>query len=276
MGIDHQRRAEGLWPTFSAAQPTFFFARCATTFAIKIPADLGAQTLDAYTVAILPVQTSIQLYGHSAISDGVYLSAGPGLITTVEKTYQVHCTHFGGGIRILPRTNWLNEVMHRYVYERVVAKQKDNTATQFLEQEIVKEMHYRVEEFAQRDKSRFDLDTHATDLRSPLLRTAMTFVEANLFRDITVEDIAKEVNTSSSTVLREFQTRIGKSPNAYLVDRRLEEAMALIKSQRYSIGQVSDIVGYENLSAFSAAFKKRFGLTPSQVVTKDPADLAKL
>jgi AraC-like DNA-binding protein len=53
-----------------------------------------------------------------------------------------------------------------------------------------------------------------------------------------------------------------------LRDRRLEEAMSLIKSLRYSVGQVSDILGYENPSAFSAAFKKQFGISPSDVVAK--------
>jgi AraC-like DNA-binding protein len=49
--------------------------------------------------------------------------------------------------------------------------------------------------------------------------------------------------------------------------------MLLLKGQTYSISQISDIVGYENVSAFSAAFKKHFGVTPSQVIVKDPAKL---
>lgn len=52
--------------------------------------------------------------------------------------------------------------------------------------------------------------------------------------------------------------------------------MILIKGQRYSVSQVSDIVGYENVSAFSAAFKKRFALTPSQVIVKDPVNISEI
>ena len=166
--------------------------------------------------------------------------------------------------------------MHRYVYERVVSRKQDNDATRFLEKELVKEIYYRIEEYAVRDKSRFDLDGKATDLRSPLLRAAMGFIEGNLFRDISIADICRKVDASESTILREFQNRLGKAPTTYIAERRLEEAMILIKGQRYSVSQVSDIVGYENVSAFSAAFKKRFGLTPSQVIVKDPVNIAEI
>jgi AraC-like DNA-binding protein len=279
MPICYQKRAEGLWPLVSFANPSFFFARCASSFEIRSPVDASGRVLDAYSIAIIAPNIPVQFYGNSAISDGVYLSASNQLIQEVCERYSIDfMTRLQtiSSLAILPRTNWLNEIMHRYVYERVDSNNQDNIATRFLEQEIVKEIHYRIGDYAVRDKSRFDLDGKATDLRNPTLRAAMTFIESHLFRDITVEDISKKIGISESTLLREFQARLGKSPTAYIIDRRLEEAMILIKSQRYAIGQVSDIVGYENLSAFSAAFKKKFGLTPSQVAVKDPVQITKL
>jgi AraC-like DNA-binding protein len=273
MHLVYQKRGEGLCPLQTSDHPMFFFPRCASTFDIRQPTDKNARQLDAFMFAVVPPNTPFQVYGNTAISDSVLFKATPELVRDTGNAYGVEVAQRFSSLKsatIMTRTNWLNEIMHRYVYERAISQNLNNAATRFLEQEIVKEVFYRLEEFAILDKNRFDLDTLAIDHRSPLLRAAMAYVDANLFRDITVTDIARHVGTSESTVLREFQTRLDRSPTTYIVSRRLEEAMILVKSKRYSVSQVSDIVGYENVSAFSAAFKKCFGLTPSQVITKDP------
>lgn len=53
---------------------------------------------------------------------------------------------------------------------------------------------------------------------------------------------------------------------AYIKDRRLEEALLLLKSKKYAVGEVAVLVGYENFGAFSDAFKVKFGKVPSQIV----------
>lgn len=275
LSIHYQKRGEGLCPSYTTPLLSVFMPRCASNFEVRLPIERHARTLDAYSLAVIPSDTRFQVFGNTAISDAVTFTVSKAIVDSTAALYGIDIGQRFANLRsvaILTRTNWLNEVMHRYVYERTVSKNSDNNATRFLEQEIVKEVYYRLDEQALLDKSRFDLDNLATDLRSPLLRAAMAFVDANLFRDIAVADIARQVGVSESTVLREFQTRLERSPSSYIVERRLEESMILIKSQRYSIGQVSDIVGYENVSAFSAAFKKKFGATPSQVVTKNPKD----
>jgi AraC-like DNA-binding protein len=45
--------------------------------------------------------------------------------------------------------------------------------------------------------------------------------------------------------------------------RRLEEARRLIEAGTHAVGQVAVLVGYENFGAFSTAFKRQFGRSPS-------------
>ena len=275
MQVVYQKHAEGFWPEISFSQPSFFFARCSSILEFHLSDESAPHALDAYNFACIAAGTKARILGNSAISDGVFFSPSEQLIQKTGKTYSINfdaTARAGALVTTLPRTNWLNEIMHRYVYERVVAKQKENIATEFLEMEILKEIHFRIQEQNVRDKSRFDLDPFALDSRSPLLRKAMAFMDANLFRDIGIEDIVREVKVSESTLLREFREHLRQSPNAYLVSRRLDEAMLLLRSQRYSVSQISDIIGYENVSAFSAAFKKKFSLTPVQVVAKEKSD----
>jgi AraC-like DNA-binding protein len=276
--ISYQKRAAGFWSPLDFSEPAFFMPRCASVFAMR---EKGASTeikIDSYMVAIVLPGSNIECYGNSSVSDGVLFSPRKELIQKTASTFGL-TIDFGKlvhkPVTTLSRTNWLNEIMHRYVYERVIARRSDSIATRFLEQEIVKEFYFRVIEHNELKKSRFDIDMRATDLRSPLLREAMTFIEANIFRDISIEDIVRKTGVSESTLLREFKERLGTSPSVYITVRRLEEAMLLLKGQTYSISQISDIVGYENVSAFSAAFKKHFGVTPSQVIVKDPAKLVR-
>jgi len=46
-------------------------------------------------------------------------------------------------------------------------------------------------------------------------------------------------------------------------ERRLEEASLLIHTGRYAVSHVARIVGYENVSAFTQAFKRKYGVLPS-------------
>lgn len=53
-------------------------------------------------------------------------------------------------VQLLPRTVWVNEICHRYLFERAVCRKSDNVATHFLESEIVKEVYFACRTAAER------------------------------------------------------------------------------------------------------------------------------
>lgn len=159
MHVVYQKRAEGFWPEISFSQPSFFFARCSSTLELHVNGESAPHALDAYNFASVAAGTKVRFFGSSAISDGVFFSPSQQLIQKTNKAYSIDfnvTAQAEAPVTVLPRTNWLNEIMHRYTYERVVAKQKGNTATEFLETEILKEVHFRFQEQNIRGKSRFD------------------------------------------------------------------------------------------------------------------------
>ena len=207
MQVVYQKRAEGFWPEISFSQPSFFFARCSSILELYEGKESAPHALDAYNFASIGAETKTHILGNSAISEGVFFSPSEQLIQKTNKTYGIDLdatVRAEKPIILLPRTNWLNEIMHRYIYERVVAKQKANAATEFLEVEILKEIHFRIQEQNIRNKSQFDLDPFAFDSRSPLLRKAMAFMDANLFRDIGIDDIVRKLKVSESTLFHKF------------------------------------------------------------------------
>ena len=91
----------------------------------------------------------------------------------------------------------------------------------------------------------------------------MRYIEANLFSDLDLTTIARQAFASPSTLLRHFRGETGTSPYAYVKARRLEEARRLIEVGVHPVGDIAMLVGYENFSSFTTAFKRQFGEPPS-------------
>lgn len=87
-------------------------------------------------------------------------------------------------------------------------------------------------------------------------------VENNLFNNLTLDELAFLANRSRSSFKRDFEKAYSISPQKYIRDRKLEAACSeLAKGKQAS--ELYDAYGYENLSNFSTAFKKKFGVTPA-------------
>ena len=80
-----------------------------------------------------------------------------------------------------------------------------------------------------------------------------------------VEELAKTINLSSSHFYRKLKLLTGQIPNVYIRNYRLQTAADLISSNPgISVKTVMYEVGFESASHFSHAFKKKFGLSPSE------------
>ncbi|WPU97939.1 AraC family transcriptional regulator [Mucilaginibacter sp. cycad4] len=87
-------------------------------------------------------------------------------------------------------------------------------------------------------------------------------VENNLFNNLTLDELAFLANRSLSSFKRDFEKAYNLSPQKYIRDKKLELACAELKKGRKA-SELYSTYGYENLSNFNTAFKKRFGVTPA-------------
>jgi AraC-like DNA-binding protein len=163
-----------------------------------------------------------------------------------------------GNFLDLTRTNWLNEIFHRYCFERAVAKRADSLASTFLEAEIVKEIYYAVAEKQNQER----VVPFFKDLPEPLQR-ALTFIEQNLHNPITAEDLSSASIISKPTLVRLFRNHLGASPVKYLWDRRLDEADRLLLTGRYTVAEVAGFLCFSDSSSLSKSYLERFGIRPS-------------
>jgi AraC-like DNA-binding protein len=71
---------------------------------------------------------------------------------------------------------------------------------------------------------------------------------------------------SLSTFKRDFEKTFHETPSRWLLQRRLEEAHRILKDKKKTASDIYLDLGFEDLSHFSFAFKKRYGISPSMVM----------
>lgn len=99
------------------------------------------------------------------------------------------------------------------------------------------------------------------DLR--LLRTVRDRMDREYAQPLDVEALARGVNMSAGHLSRRFKSAYGESPYSYLMTRRIERAMALLRRGDMSVTEVCFAVGCSSLGTFSTRFTELVGVPPS-------------
>jgi AraC-like DNA-binding protein len=88
-------------------------------------------------------------------------------------------------------------------------------------------------------------------------------IDREYAQPLDVEALAREVHMSAGHLSRQFKQAYGESPYSYLMTRRIERAMTLLRRGELSVTDVCFAVGYGSLGTFSTRFTELVGLPPS-------------
>ena len=96
-------------------------------------------------------------------------------------------------------------------------------------------------------------------------------IESILTKDIfqqapSIQQLAKMVSISESKLKKDFKTMYGSPIYEYYQKARMQAAQEKLLTRRFSVKEVAMELGYSNLSNFTIAFKKEFGVLPSQLL----------
>lgn len=91
------------------------------------------------------------------------------------------------------------------------------------------------------------------------------FMQQNFHFNVDINRFAYLTGRSLSGFKRDFEKVFSVSPGRWLLQRRLKEAYVLLKEKKRAVSDVYLDLGFEDLSHFSFAFKKQYGMAPSQV-----------
>ncbi len=98
------------------------------------------------------------------------------------------------------------------------------------------------------------IDKEALDLKH--------FIDSNLYRKITRDELVAHSYSSPSTVTRVFKKNFNQTPFDYVLDKKIEITKKYLINTSYTIDDIATLLGFNNRSHLSSTFKKRTGVSP--------------
>ncbi|MHB8233041.1 MAG: helix-turn-helix transcriptional regulator [Solirubrobacteraceae bacterium] len=102
---------------------------------------------------------------------------------------------------------------------------------------------------------------HLSDLAR--LRRVRDRIDREYAQPLDVEALARDAHMSAGHFSRQFRLAYGESPYGYLMTRRIERAMALLRRGDLNVTEVCFAVGCSSLGTFSSRFSELVGMPPS-------------
>lgn len=149
------------------------------------------------------------------------------------------------------------------------SRHRDDRAAAYLEYMVHLVRGPRCDDAALRSAGRLGLDEAerlattgpATQLPA-MLRRMTSFIDANLDRSLTVDDIARRGGCSRATAERAFTRHFGMPVRSFVQVRRMTAASRLLSETGLSVTEVAGAVGYPDPAYFSRVFSRVFGVSP--------------
>jgi len=102
-----------------------------------------------------------------------------------------------------------------------------------------------------------------SQLFSPTTYTFKQIIEANLFSQLTIEELAQQNNLSVSSFKREFAKLYNDTPANYIKARKLEKAAELLQVSDQRITEIAFDCGFNDLANFTKSFTSKYSISPT-------------
>ena len=103
-----------------------------------------------------------------------------------------------------------------------------------------------------------------SDIFAPVNLKLKQVIENNLFNNLSLDQLAYISNMSLSTFKREFKKTFNDTPGRYIKNKRLELAASKLLASDASIRSIAFDTGFQDVTTFSASFRKKFNSSPSK------------
>ncbi len=101
------------------------------------------------------------------------------------------------------------------------------------------------------------------------IQPAINYIAQNyLLENISTATLCEVCDISETYLKKLFHQRFGLSPKQYIIDLKMKYACELLTSNLFSVGQIAQTLGYENIYYFSKAFKQYYSLSPTEYAKK--------
>ncbi len=95
------------------------------------------------------------------------------------------------------------------------------------------------------------------------------YIEENLDKPLNIDELIRHFNISRRTLQRQFKMKNGLPISEYYRSLKMERSLETLLSRRFTIGEISHIMGYSDVASFTHAFYRYFKSTPQQVLRQN-------
>lgn len=108
---------------------------------------------------------------------------------------------------------------------------------------------------------------HKRIVSKPLakLQPVLMYITRNINKPLGIKELADLMGVSEKYFISYFKNVIGTSPNKFIIKQKMSKALSYLYEGKYSIKEISRLVGYSDQYTFSKAFKKYYGIAPSLI-----------
>ena len=97
---------------------------------------------------------------------------------------------------------------------------------------------------------------------SEMLPKAISYIQNNLDKDLSIKQISKDIHVSKSALYKRFRNRFHCTIGEYINKKRIEQSVVLLTTTALSMDEISQRCGFSNASYFTKTFKHFMGTTP--------------
>jgi transcriptional regulator GlxA family with amidase domain len=109
-------------------------------------------------------------------------------------------------------------------------------------------------------------------IRKPLVRRAITIMDRLISKDLSVTEIANQLQVSNNTLYRAFEQAVGESPARFFRIMRLAHGHWSLHHTNLSIAQIAHVYHFSDASHFTRMHRMMYGVTPAQARTLGPEE----
>lgn len=118
------------------------------------------------------------------------------------------------------------------------------------------------------DTHSFGILPKGYETKDKLVLGAVEYVSDHIKEKILIDDVCRAIGTNPSTLNFKFKRELNTSVGGFIVNERIREAKRLLVGTTYSISEIAERCGFENVYYFSNLFKKHIGISPLKYRTR--------
>jgi len=105
------------------------------------------------------------------------------------------------------------------------------------------------------------------ELNDKFVKKMLEVARANIANvEFDKDEFASAMNVSSSLLYKKIKSLTDQSPTDFIKTIRLNHAVELLQSRKYTVTEVSELCGFTSVAYFSTVFRKHFGKSPSEIL----------